>query len=269
MVEIISKLYEEKVEYNEFKPKLRNLLLESMNSIIVVNNNNNLECVILDKVNEDKIVDSEFYYKLILSEKIVKDLYDGKKLAWIPILYELELIFQKYLIYSGKCDINSIKIIKEMILKSSNNEWNCTDKLIDNSYIFKLITNKKVYYNLSLLFHKTNNKLTKKELDKAKEILNITNYEYCDENNLYLVNGDSKIIMIEDAFDSLIYYNPKWLDIFPQLQVEYYEDDNGYAIKSDYMELVDIYQNINDNDDKRYITYLLNKMKKDKIRILS
>ena len=52
------------------------------------------------------------------------------------------------------------------------------------------------------------------------------------------------------------------------IESEYYEDDNGYAIKSDYMELVDIYQNINDNDDKRYITYLLNKMKKDIIRLL-
>ena len=269
MVEIISKLYEEKVEYNKFKSKLRNLLLESMNSIIVVNNNNNLECVILDKVNEDKLVDSEFYYKLILSEKIVKDLYDGKKLAWVPILYELELIFQKYLIYSGKCDINSINIIKEMILKSLNNEWECTEKAISKSYFFKTDANQKVYYNMILLFRRINNKLTKEEIEEMKKNLNMLISFPCNESVCYIASSDNQMYDFNDLFDELIYYNPKWLDIFPQLQIEYFEDESGYVIKSGYTDLIHMYEEINDEDERRYITYLLNKMRKDKIRTLS
>lgn len=265
IVEIISKLYEEKIEYNEFKLKLRNLLLESMDSIIVGNTNINLECVILDNVNNNKLVDSYFYYKLILSEKIVKDLYDGNKLAWMPIFYELERMQQRYLIFNCKCDIDIIKIIKEMIMRSLDDELKCMDMNIDNSYYSKIVANRRAFYNLILLYRQLGQKMSQLQLTNLKEKLNVSVVTLCDENEIHFIDEANQAFGIDELFEEFIYFNPKWLDLFPQLQIEYFVDGKGHGIKSNYLELMNLYKELSDEDEKKYILYLISKNKKRKI----
>lgn len=61
----------------------------------------------------------------------------------------------------------------------------------------------------------------------------------------------------EEAFDFLIRQNPGWYNRFPQLQIEYYQDEEGKVRKRTTEELQRLSEKEEDKDVKEYIQSLL------------
>ena len=67
---------------------------------------------------------------------------------------------------------------------------------------------------------------------------------------------------MEEFFDAFIYYNPKWLYIYPQLQVEYFINEEGFVEKRSKYNLIKFTEDNIDEEDGKFIKHLLNKNRK-------
>ena len=268
MVEILGSLYDTELEYNDFKNKLKEVINTYVFWVRGLNDNTEFECTISNDGEISEVVESISYNKLIIDEIAVSELYRGNNLLWVPILYELELINQRYLIFNGICDENTIKIIKEMIINSELDEWECLSKNIKYSVFSSKLATNNTFSNLILLYKMIGKKLSEKTLEDFTSGIKKFLFIDCNEEYMYLKISEAESVDGEELFDQIVYYNPQWLEIFPQLQIEYYVDNKGYGIKRNYLELIDLKQYLEDADEK-YATYLLNKIQIKKRRILS
>ena len=268
MVEILGSLYDTELEYNDFKNKLKEVINTYVFWVRGLNDNTKFECTISDDGEISKVVESMSYNKLIIDEIAVSELYRGNILLWGPIFYELELINQRYLIFNGICDENTIKIIKEMIINSDLDEWECISKNIKYSAFSSKLATNNTFSNLILLHKIIGEKLSDKTLEAFTNEIKKFLFIDCNEEYMYLKISEIEAVDGEQLFDQIVYYNPQWLDTFPQLQIEYYVDNKGYGIKRNYLELIDLKRYL-EEDDEKYATYLLNKIQIKKRRILS
>ena len=155
-----------------------------------------------------------------------------------------------------------------MIINSDLDEWECISKNIKYSAFSSKLATNNTFSNLILLHKIIGEKLSDKTLEAFTNEIKKFLFIDCNEEYMYLKISEIEAVDGEQLFDQIVYYNPQWLDTFPQLQIEYYVDNKGYGIKRNYLELIDLKRYL-EEDDEKYATYLLNKIQIKKRRILS
>lgn len=265
MVEILGSLYDTELEYDDFKNKLQELITEYVHLSRGSSINASFKCIIN---NEKELIESISYDELYINERVVRELYEGNNSLWFIIFYELELLNQRYLIFNGISDENTIKVIKEMIINSQADEWSClTDNVKYSQYSSELAMSN-TFNNIVILYKLIGQELSVDSIDNfiKNEVYFLSDNYNNDDFNPMVIEG--RIIEMDSLFDKIIYYNSKWLEIFPQLQIEYYIDNNGCGVKRDYLDLLKLKTYLED-DDKKQAIYLINKMLTRKRKILS
>lgn len=266
MIELISELFKNNYSYEEYEEKLKKVLLNCMKLNIYDSKQDKLKIEIIDD-NEEKVL-SSYYNTLYLNKNLVKDLYSGDRISWIYIFYELELIRQKSYLYKGVPDYDFNKILKEMILLNNTNLYNFSIEQTGYFHYSKMQASTNAFLNMLLLFKRIGSPLTGEEINILKESLMYDEKSKGEELMLSSSDDENVGISMENLFDMNLYFHPEWLEMFPQLKLEYYMSATG-VIKRDSYELLMLKREETNNNRKLYINKLLESNLDKKKRLLN
>lgn len=211
---------------------------------------------------------------IFLNEEVIEKMYKKRDLSNLTVLFhELNHFKIKYDIKLGHFDESLIRVIKEELISKSPlyPSFIKTKKeqstYYEDNYTFyseeKLV---EIYSleNLLLFMKKANINISQYQKQQINNLIRKATYQY---NNYFRdvhsnINFNSYVIDFEEAFDILIKDNYKWLDDYPQLQIEYYLNNDGIVVKRSIDELRELL-NMETNQNKiEYIESLLNGNKK-------
>lgn len=266
MIELISELFKNNYSYTEYKGKLKEVLVNCMKLNICDSKQDDLNCEIID--GNDVLISSSYYNTIYLSKDLVKILYNGDRISWIYIFYELELIRQKSYLYKGVPDYDINKILKEMILLNNTNLYNLSIEKIGSFYHSEIQASTNTFLNMLLLFKSIGSPLTVEEINVIKESLIYDDKAKDEELMLNSLDAENVGISMENLFDMNLYFHPEWLEMFPQLKLEYYMSAAG-VIKRDSYELLMLKREETNNNRKLYINKLLGNNLEKKKRLLN
>lgn len=266
MIELISELFKNNYSYEEYEEKLKKVLLNCMKLNIYDSKQDKLKIEIID--DNEMIASSSYYNTLYLSKYLVMGLYKGDRISWICIFYELELIRQKSYLYKGVPDYDINKILKEMILLNNTNLYNFSIEQTEDFYYSKMQASTNAFLNTIRLFNSIGSPLTGKEINILKESLMYDEKSKDEELMLSSLDDENVRISMENLFDMNLYFHPEWLNMFPQLKLEYYMSAAG-VIKRDSYELLMLKREETNNNRKLYIDKLLESNLDKKKRLLN
>ena len=267
MVEQIKELYTEELTYEEIDKKLKKILITIMKELI--DDKYEVKYVVDESLHENIVAYTKSFTELGINSDIIKQIQDKNIITLGILLTQLEYINQNYEIYNGRVGPTIMQIIKEDIILSSNDEWKSlkcapvlTIKGDHNLTTQNVLGEYNAYKTLLHIINKANLKLSKKEysyiVSKIKK-----------NHSILLGNHYHSTVLVFDVlvdfdeyFDEYIYNNPKWLKIYPQLNIEYYIDD-GFVCKKDRKTLINMYEEADSSEEKEYIQYLLFKLKRE------
>ena len=211
---------------------------------------------------------------ITINEAVIEDIYLGKINSMTTIFHELNHFKIKYDTELGGVNKDIIRTIKEHLLRSTSqdpfDEKKCFFKkdcfYISDDYYkcnYRLFSDEKIaeinaINNLILFIEIIGIKISEQHLKQLKEKIEKNTNQY----NNYLrdmrlnFHFNDFFLDFEEAFDVMIKYNPKWLEI-PQLNIEYYIAENGTVSKRTREELEERLKIETDVDIKKYIQYLL------------
>ena len=275
MEEATKELYIKEMDYNTFTEKLKKLILDEMNAI--VEHKYNVNCVISKNLRKDCLAYTKSFTEMGLSEELVKRIYNKDKLSFFVILHELEKIYQNYLINICLLDPNIIKILKEKLVLEVTGEENFEEDYCgyySNSYstsTSEILATRYSYMNIVDIFNDIGINFSKKEIEyiMMQMELNKKLYEITDRNTKNCVVIDGYDIDFDDYFEQVIYEHPEWIQDYPQLSIEFYVTNDRKVLKRDNIELMNLYKESTYEDEKKYIEYLIEHNKKNKIKIYS
>lgn len=200
-----------------------------------------------------------------IDTEVCKRLYDNANIySLIAIFHELWHIVQNVMIKSGKFSENNMLILKEILIREYENRNYKTDTYYDNNYhniSFEVDARDFSINWLCLLLSKVGIFLrdeTLKDLDK----------NHVDDKGILerkiIIDGKEEYKTVDEIFDEIIKLCPVYLDVFPQLQLEYtWEAHNFSARRKTKDELIDSLIDNIDDEKCNYIKGLLNPEKKD------
>ena len=276
------------ISYENFENVIRNFILDVMKTFLE-NNKIADECVVyikqLPKGTKGLFLDSKKGNNfLVINECVIKELYDGDIEQFIVIFHELNHFKVKYDIRLSEINDDIVRIIKEKLIReSSQDPFNeiGSIKSIKKGYMYVNddyysanyeLYSGEVYANIKaqedyLFMLKS---LTKDPNIQA-DIINFFQSEYkstFEKNKKYYdnhqrdfrtnLNFNDNFLSYEEAFDLLIKDNLDWLQ-YPQIAIEYYKDDNGIVHKRNESELIELFNNTEDLQQKEYIKFLISK----------
>ena len=212
-----------------------------------------------------KILGSHYEGNIVIDEKVIVGLYNGK-------LDMLEAFFHELNHFKIYCDIEVgtpniclYRILKEQLIRESiGTQYYDTNyslyseeiyveflALMDFLKFIKLIEHKRFDTVFDELIGATSTRL--------KDIINRWSNE---TRNLYrVINFNNDYMNINDIFDLQLRDNKKWLEEYPLLKIEYYIDESGNIVKRNIGELRELLKIETDNKRKEFICMLiLNKM---------
>lgn len=268
------------ISYNSFKKNLEKFAREVMN-IYLVNTpfeNTPSYCLVTKHRCAGTFIDD--LNLVIINEEIVEEMYKGTIWAITTLFHELNHFKIKYDLKLGYINIDLVRILKERLI-STNSIYpsfikSCQYENIENNYYnnnYKYFSEENYadmacLENFLYMIKHSKLKISKEQaygiykLMEKKE--NHYNFHMRDvSDNL---NFNSYEIDFEEAFDLLVKDNPNWLE-HPQLQIEYYLDENKKVNKRTTEQLEVILNNEQNEEIKNYINYLL-KPKKAEIKAL-
>lgn len=276
------------ISYENFENVIHDFILDVMKTFLESNKIED-ECLVfikrLPKGTKGYFLESKKSNNfLVINECVIKELYDGDIEQFIAIFHELNHFKVKYDISLSEINDDIVRIVKEKLIReSSRDPFNeiGSIKSIKKGYIYvnddyygdnyKLYSGE-VYANIKaqedylfMLKSITNNP------DIQADIINFFQSEYkgtLEKNKKYYDNHqrdfrsnfkfNSFFLSYEEAFDLLIKNNPDWLQ-YPQIAIEYYKDDNGIVHKRNESELIDLFNNTENLQQKDYIKFLIEK----------
>ena len=215
-----------------------------------------------------KILGSHYEGNIVIDEKVIEGLYNGK-------LDMLEAFFHELNHFKIYCDIEvgtpniclyrilKEKLARESIDKQDRNYYDANYSLyseeiyveflalIDFLKFIKLVDSKR--------FDSVFDELREATSTRLKDIINRWSNE---TRNLYrVINFNNDYMNINDIFDLQLRDNKKWLEEYPLLKIEYYIDESGNIVKRNIGELREVLKIETDNKRKEFICMLiLNKM---------
>lgn len=211
--------------------------------------------------------------KITINEDVIKKLYHGNLSEMTTIFHELNHFKIKYELKLGKINQDLVRIVKEKLLRTSSSDpFDEKDSIkkgityINDNYYkcnYRVFSEEKVaeinaIKNLIFFLQNANINLSEQEMQELERRIANNNQQYKNylRNLRYNFNFNSYFLDFEEAFDVIIVYNPNWLE-FPQLRVEYYQDETGKVKKKNIEQLKEMLNSEIDEDKKQYINQLL------------
>lgn len=251
---------------NEFKEVLTNFIEEIMRDYLIKKDFADYR----GKKPEVKVVDfkdntkGDYHYNMIkLDETLPRDIFKGNIFVFFTACHELIHFKYDTDLDAGIINKNTVRIAKEKLIR---HDAETADPIFKYDYYsdnYKFYSEEKLANMEGVdLFRETikyMNITLKKEADL--KILNISTNNSLQYHN-YLRDFRSNIRFnnffwdFEETFDFLIRQNPEWCDL-PQLQIEYYQDEEGKVRKRTSEELQYLLEIVDDEDIKEYIQSLL------------
>lgn len=208
-----------------------------------------------------KILGSHYEGNIVIDEKVIVGLYNGK-------LDMLEAFFHELNHFKIYCDIEVgtpniclYRILKEQLIRESiGTQYYDTNyslyseeiyveflALMDFLKFIKLIEHKRFDSVFDELIEATSTRL--------KDIINRWSNE---TRNLYrVIHFNNDYMNINDIFDLQLRDNKKWLEEYPLLKIEYYIDEYGNIVKRNIGELRELLKIETDNKRKEFICMLI------------
>ena len=280
------------ISYNDFRMMLHTFIVEIM-------------CFFLEdtKYSDDtydvyfkklpRKVKGEFSNKeniLIISDDIIKSIYDGNLDDIDTIFHELNHFKVKYELRSGVINKDVCRIAKETLIRYDEGRPNHKlgkilkgkDIYIDDFYyrdnylnyseevIVRIRASKDMilFSKMLVIFGNLSNKNKAFEVldNKLNDMIKDDKIRYNYYNRDLRLNPmfNNNFLDFDEAFDFLVKYNPEWLKA-PQISVEYYLDSDGYVKKKDILQLRDDLSKIDDDDTREYIEYLIKNIENKEI----
>ena len=228
-------------------------------------------CYYIGKKKKKKIVDfngntnGDYHYNMIrLDETIPWNIFKGNILDFFTPCHELIHFKYNTDLHAEIINKNTVRVAKETLIR---HEAETT------APIFKYD-----YYSDNYKFDSEEKLANMEGVDLFREIIKYMNITLNKEDDLKLLNISTNNRLqyhnylrdfrsnirfnhffwdFEEAFDFLIRQNPGWYNCFSQLQIEYYQDEEGKVRKRTTEELQRLSEKEEDKDVKEYIQSLL------------
>ena len=263
------------ISYDEFKETIKAFVEKIMGTLLENTDyyKDKYSCTFKQMRLSDRGKFSPKNNEITINEDVIEKLYYGNLSEMITIFHELNHFKIKYELKSGKINQDLVRIVKEELLRISSSdpfdEKNTIKKgttYINDDYYecnYRVFSEEKVaeidaIKNLIFFLKTAGINLSEPEMQELERRIANNNRQY--ENYLrdlrYNFNFNSYFLDFEEAFDVMIIYNPDWLK-FPQLGIEYYQDENGKVKKRTIEQLQEMLNNETDEDKKQYINQLL------------
>ena len=215
-----------------------------------------------------KILGSHYEGNIVIDEKVIEGLYNGK-------LEMLEVFFHELNHFKIYCDIEvgtpniclyrilKEKLAMESIDKHDRNYYDANYSLYSEEIYVEFLTLIDFLKFIKLIDHKrfdtVFDELIEATSTRLKDIINRWSNE---TRNLYrVIHFNNDYMNINDIFDLQLRDNKKWLEEYPLLKIEYYIDEYGNIVKRNIGELRELLKIETDNKRKEFICMLiLNKM---------
>lgn len=215
-----------------------------------------------------KILGSHYEGNIVIDEKVIEGLYNGK-------LDMLEAFFHELNHFKIYCDIEvgttniclyrilKEKLARESIDKHDRNYYDANYSLYSEEIYVEFLALMDFLKFIKLVdskrFDSVFDELREATSTRLKDIINRWSNE---TRNLYrVINFNNDYVNINDIFDLQLRDNKKWLEEYPLLKIEYYIDEYGNIVKRNIGELRELLKIETDNKRKEFICMLiLNKM---------
>ena len=215
-----------------------------------------------------KILGSHYESNIVIDEKVIEGLYNGK-------LEMLEVFFHELNHFKIYCDIEvgtpniclyrilKEKLAMESIDKHDRNYYDANYSLYSEEIYVEFLALMDFLKFIKLIDHKrfdsVFDELIEATSTRLKDIINRWSNE---TRNLYrVIHFNNDYMNINDIFDLQLRDNKKWLEEYPLLKIEYYIDEYGNIVKRNIGELRELLKIETDNKRKEFICMLiLNKM---------
>ena len=215
-----------------------------------------------------KILGSHYEGNIVIDEKVIEGLYNGK-------LEMLEVFFHELNHFKIYCDIEvgtpniclyrilKEKLAMESIDKHDRNYYDANYSLYSEEIYVEFLALMDFLKFIKLIEHKrfdsVFDELIEATSTRLKDIINRWSNE---TRNLYrVINFNNDYMNINDIFDLQLRDNKKWLEEYPLLKIENYIDEYGNIVKRNIGELRELLKIETDNKRKEFICMLiLNKM---------
>lgn len=215
-----------------------------------------------------KILGSHYEGNIVIDEKVIEGLYNGK-------LEMLEVFFHELNHFKIYCDIEvgtpniclyrilKEKLAMESIDKHDRNYYDANYSLYSEEIYVAFLALMDFLKFIKLIDHKrfdsVFDELIEATSTRLKDIINRWSNE---TRNLYrVIHFNNDYMNINDIFDLQLRDNKKWLEEYPLLKIEYYIDEYGNIVKRNIGELRELLKIETDNKRKEFICMLiLNKM---------
>ena len=215
-----------------------------------------------------KILGSHYEGNIVIDEKVIEGLYNGK-------LEMLEVFFHELNHFKIYCDIEvgtpniclyrilKEKLAMESIDKHDRNYYDANYSLYSEEIYVEFLALMDFLKFIKLIDHKrfdsVFDELIEATSTRLKDIINRWSNE---TRNLYrVIHFNNDYMNINDIFDFQLRDNKKWLEEYPLLKIENYIDEYGNIVKRNIGELRELLKIETDNKRKEFICMLiLNKM---------
>ena len=215
-----------------------------------------------------KILGSHYEGNIVIDEKVIEGLYNGK-------FEMLEAFFHELNHFKIYCDIEvgtpniclyrilKEKLVRESIDKHDRNYYDANYLLYSEEIYVEFLALMDFFKFIKLvdskMFDSVVDELKKATSVRLKDIIKRWNNEKRDVSKV--ININDNYMNINDAFDLQLKYNKKWLEEYPLLKIEYYIDEYGNIVKRNIEKLREVLKIETDNKRKEFICMLiLNKM---------
>ncbi len=262
------------ISYDEFKETIKAFIEKIMETFLenTEYSNDKYSCTFKQMRRSKRGEFSLENNEITINEDAIKNIYRGNLSEMTTIFHELNHFKINYELKLGKINQDLVRIAKEELLSISisdpldeknsikglsyinNNYYECNYRVFSEEKIAEINAIK----NLIFFLKTADIELSEFEMKELERRIANNNRQY--ENYLrdfrYNFNFNSYFLDFEEAFDIMIIDNPDWLKC-PQLDVEYYQDENGKVKKRTIEQLQEMLNNETDEGKKQYINQLL------------
>ena len=211
-----------------------------------------------------KILGSHYEGNIVIDEKVIEGLYNGK-------LDMLETFFHELNHFKIYCDINmgipniclyrilKEKLVRESIDKHNRNYYDTNYSLYSEEIYVEFLTLIDFLKFIKLIDHKrfdsVFDELIEATSTRLKDIINRWSNE---TRNLYrVIHFNNDYMNINPIFDLQLRDHKKWSEEYPLLKIEYYIDEYGNIVKRNFQELRELLKIETDNKRKEFICMLM------------
>ncbi len=199
-------------------------------------------------------------YRITLDAETINLLYNGMDDGYLTLFHELAHIKQYIDIMSNELNESIMNFIKDRIVvdflygQTDDEYYNINHDIISYEIDAEINGYKWLLIFMSNLGIKLNEEVINKINEQIEELKKLLDFK---ERNISMtpnINGDT--MSIDDLFEIAVINNPKYLETYPVLQLEYIVDGNHVRSKT-IEELQETLLNINDPKSREYLNQII------------